>query len=84
MYQRYDDPEKNKPARRDFAFHMSDWERDLEGLAALYRHPDKYDMKSAGQVVFGFVIHAVPHLVEASRLLLGEFRDTFAEMKEDE
>jgi len=41
-------------------------------------------MKSAGQIVYSFVIHAVPHLVEASRLLLGEFRDTFAEMKESE
>ena len=81
MYQRYDDAEKNKVARRDFAFHMSDWEHDVEELAALYRDPDKYDMKSAGQIVFGFVIHAVPHLMEASRLL-GEFHDTFAETKE--
>src|SRR2546422_5728267 len=70
-YQRLDDPAVNAQCRQDFVFHMSDWEADLEDLARLFQNPDKFSKDSAGQIVFSFLIHALPHLIAASRLMLG-------------
>ncbi len=71
QYRKLDDRAANAMARRDFVFHMTDWIRDLERLAALYARPDEFDKATAGDVVFAFLIHAVPHLMEAGRLLEG-------------
>ena len=71
LYQKLDDPAANAAARRDFVFHMTDWIQDLERLSALYGRPDEFDRATAGETVFGFLIHALPHLMEAGRLLEG-------------
>ena len=70
-YQKLDDPAANAAARHDFVFHMTDWISDLERLAALYGCPGKFGRASAGDAVYGFLIHALPHLMEAGRLLEG-------------
>ena len=70
-YQRLDDPAANATARQDFAFHMTDWMDDLERLAAMYAQPDEFSKAAADDIVYAFIIHAVPHLMEAGRLLEG-------------
>lgn len=70
-YQKLDDPVANAAARQDFVFHMTDWISDLERLAALYECPERFDRTTAGRAVYGFLIHALPHLMEAGRLLEG-------------
>ena len=80
-YQKLDDPETNRTARRDFVFHMTDWIEDLEQLAALYDHPAKFDKATAGDVVFGFLIHALGHLLAASRLLQDSVCDPFGALE---
>jgi hypothetical protein len=50
---------------------MTDWLEDLERLVALYKKPGQTAKQVAGDVVYGFLIHALPHLMEAGRLLEG-------------
>lgn len=76
-YQKLDDPVANATARRDFVFHMSDWIDDLERLAALYADPESHDKKAAGDVVYGFLIHALAHLMAAGHILEGKLSDPF-------
>ena len=68
-----------KRRRFDFVFHMTDWLRDLEGLKELYDHPEKADIKEARTFIIGFLIHVVPHVSTAGRILLDEIADPFAE-----
>jgi hypothetical protein len=69
-YQKLDDPELHRKARLDFVFHMTDWHADLRGLAKLYDHPERFDADRAGQVVAGFLYHALGHIRAASELML--------------
>jgi hypothetical protein len=73
---------KSKSYRRrqlDFIFHMTDWSDDLERLAELFKHPNKYDRETAGLFICGFLYHVIPHLNAAGRLLLDEIPDAFKE-----
>ena len=81
-YQHLDDPVANENARLDFVFHMTDWLMDLEDIAKIYKNPENCSPKEAGRIVYGFLIHAVPHLIAAARLI-GEFHDTFADMEKE-
>src|SRR5437870_10097674 len=56
--------------RRNFIFHMTDWLNDLEQLTALYKHPERFDKKSAQEIVAGFLYHATWHVRAAARLML--------------
>jgi hypothetical protein len=69
-YQKLDDAATNKVCRRDFVFHMSDWEEALRDLAELYEHPERFSRTDAEQIVAGFLYHATPHIMEAARLML--------------
>jgi hypothetical protein len=69
-YQKLDDPAANKTCRRDFVFHMTDWEDNLRALAELYEHPEQFCRADAGRIVAGFLYHATAHVMEATRLLL--------------
>jgi hypothetical protein len=80
-YQRLDDPAANLEARHDFVFHMTDWAYDLERLASLYARPEAFDKDEAGDRVFRFLIHALPHLLAAGRLLLGKVSDPFGDQE---
>ena len=64
--------------KAEFIFHMSDWISDLETLAALYRDPNMMDRKAARQFIFGYLVHLIPHLDAAGRLMLNEIPDPFA------
>lgn len=78
-YQKLDDRAGNAQCREDFVFHMSDWEEDLEQLAALYKNPQKFDKDTAEAIVYGFVIHVSYHLAAAKRCIDGKFDDLFAD-----
>src|SRR5262249_46575995 len=80
-FQRLDDKTANAEARQDFVFHMTDWLDDLDELKALYEDPARFDKKTADQIVFSFLIHALPHLMAAGRILLGKVTDPFVEME---
>jgi len=69
-YQKLDDTAADKVCRRDFVFHMSDWEEDLHALAKLYEHPEKFSKSDAKSIVARFLYHATAHVMEAARLLL--------------
>ncbi len=56
--------------RRNFIFHMTDWLNNLEQLTALYKHPERFDKKSAQEIVAGFLYHATWHVRAAARLML--------------
>ncbi len=56
--------------RRNFIFHMTDWLNDLEQLGALYKHPEKFDKRSAEQIVAAFLYHVPWHVRAAARLML--------------
>src|SRR5437879_4310962 len=64
--------------KADFVFHMTDWMSDLETLAALYKRPNMMDQKAAQQFIFGFLVHVIPHLNAAGRMMLDEISDPFA------
>jgi hypothetical protein len=64
--------------KAEFIFHMTDWRSDLEELAKLYDAPEMVERKAAGQIVYGFIIHAVSHANAARRLIEPGFRDPFA------
>lgn len=73
-----EDPGDHAKRKADFIFHMTDWMADLERLAALYKDPNMMDRKSARQAIFGFLVHVIPHLNSAGRLMLEEVSDPFA------
>jgi hypothetical protein len=73
-----EDAAEHSQRKADFIFHMTDWTSDLETLAALYKNPNMVDRKAARQAIFGFIIHVIPHLNAAGRLLLDEVPDPFA------
>jgi hypothetical protein len=82
-FRRLDDPAANAEARDDFVFHLTDWIDDLERLAALFAHPEHVDKKIAAEIVYAFLIHALPHLMEAGRLLEGkEIRNPFLSLSD--
>jgi hypothetical protein len=78
-YQKLDDRDDNARCRWNFVFHMTDWVKDLRQLADLYEHPERYKKDAAEEIVFGFLVHAVPHLQAAARNLGAASRDIFHE-----
>ncbi len=65
--------------RRDFVFHMLDWQGDLTALTRLYENPGSQDVDSASRLLIGLLYHVIPHLSAAGRLLLDHVPDPFAE-----
>jgi hypothetical protein len=70
VFLHYNDAGSRLKDRRtaDFVFHMTDWKADLMALAELYAHPDAHTQKDWNEGVFGFLIHAVSHLMAAAKL----------------
>jgi hypothetical protein len=82
-YRDVENPEVFAQDKAEFVFHMTDWIEDLEKLAALYKNPKLLSSESAHDAIFGFLVHAVPHLNAAGRLMLGEISDPFAPAKQE-
>jgi hypothetical protein len=73
-----EDAGEHEQKKAEFIFHMTDWTSDLEKLAELYQTPSMMDRKAARQFIFGFLVHVIPHLNAAGRLMLDEIADPFA------
>jgi len=71
--------EKYDRLRHSFIFHMTDWLGDLKKLTAVMEHPQDTNPKAAWDAIFGFMIHAMPHLHGAARLMQFEIGDPFTE-----
>lgn len=56
--------------RRDIAFHLTDWLKDLEEWTAFCESPGDYDAEAVEKLVTGFLIHVPNHLAAASKLML--------------
>jgi len=54
--------------RDKFVFHMTDAIDDVIKLADLYRTCQSCDAEKAGQTVYDFFLHAVPHLTAAGQI----------------
>ncbi len=64
--------------RRDFVFHMTDWEEDLFRLAEFYASPGKFTPRETDRLLRWFLCHAPNHIAQAARL--GEFfTDVFSD-----
>ncbi|WP_157732174.1 RHS repeat domain-containing protein [Thermogutta terrifontis] len=61
----------------DFVFHMTDWLSDLETLYNLVRNPEAWDAEQTRDFLIGFLIHVIPHLTTAGKLLVGEIPNPF-------
>lgn len=70
-------PAEYERRRHDFVFHLTDWQSDLEGLAALFKDPDGQDDDASHSFIIGFLYHIVPHVDAAARLLLGDIGNPF-------
>lgn len=57
---------------------MTDWDKDLKGLASLSIDPRSKDADEATAFLVGFLYDVAPHLQAAAKLLLGEIGDPFA------
>jgi hypothetical protein len=72
-------PAQYDQRRFDFAFHMTDWLSDLDELNELYEHPENADVDDACVSVISILVHIIPHLDAAGRLLLDEISDPFVD-----
>ncbi len=63
--------------RFDFIFHMTDWLDDLGRLNQVVSSPQARTTEEASGALMGFLIHAIPHLKAAGRILVGPPHDAF-------
>jgi hypothetical protein len=75
---RADDPNFDSH-KWEFAFHMTDWQSDLEKRYRMDTAPSGWAPDSACDFLIGFLIHTVPHLNAAARLLVDDVGDPFSQ-----
>lgn len=63
--------------KRDFIFHLTDWMPDIERLRGLFQNPEEFNADTASALIVSYLIHVIPHLNAAGRLLLDEISDPF-------
>ena len=63
--------EHDEAARRDIAFHMTDWMSDLIRLVRIYESPAAATNAEIREGLMAFLIHAPAHIVAASKLVTG-------------
>jgi len=61
------EPEEN---RREIAFHLTDWLKELEEWNRFCQAPESFDSTAAEAMVTSFLLHAPNHLAAASKLML--------------
>jgi hypothetical protein len=72
---------------QDLAFHMTDWNAELEQLSSLYRNIDSVNDEEISRVIFRFLAHAPNHIAAAKKLIgFGPIEDIFGVgvLEEDE
>ena len=72
---------------REIAFHMTDWDHDLEQLVRLYEQPDSLTDEELQCSVLAFLAHVPNHVAAAKKLSgMGPIEDVFSVgvLEEDE
>ena len=63
---------------RDIAFHMTDWDHDLEDLLRLYDQAETVDEEEVLEVLLRFLAHVPNHIAAAKKLSgMGPIEDIF-------
>ena len=63
---------------REIAFHMTDWDHDLEELGRLYADPEEFSDEQVLDVTIRFLAHVPNHVAAAKKLArLGPIEDLF-------
>jgi len=58
----------HEECRREFVFHMLDWQDELRNLVTLYAAPERFSSEEATRIVQAFLYHGASHIVAASHL----------------
>src|SRR5438132_6508783 len=69
-FQKHEDRKTNAVMKRDFVFHMTDWEDDLRRLHRFIEDPKGFSKEEAKTIVASFLYHATSHIKAAASLLL--------------
>jgi len=62
----------------EIAFHMTDWDHDVDDLIKLYEQPEALNDDEILKLVIGFLIHVPNHVAAAKKLAgVGPMEDIF-------
>ena len=63
---------------REVAFHMTDWDHNVDDLVKLYEHPEAFNDDEILSIVIQFLAHVPNHVAAAKKLAgLGPIEDVF-------
>jgi len=71
----------------DIAFHLTDWDHNVDDLLRLYEEPDPFSDDEVVRILMEFLAHVPNHLAAAKKLAgLGPIEDVFevGVLREDE
>jgi hypothetical protein len=71
----------------DIAFHLTDWDHNVDDLLRLYEQPDAFSDDEIIQILMSFLAHVPNHVAAAKKLAgLGPIEDVFqvGVLQEDE
>jgi hypothetical protein len=71
----------------DIAFHMTDWDHNLDDLIRLYEQPEAFSDEEVVDMVIRFLAHVPNHVAAAKKLVgIGPIEDVFqvGVLREDE
>lgn len=71
----------------DIAFHMTDWDHNLDDLIRLYEQPEAFSDEEVVDMVIHFLAHVPNHVAAAKKLVgIGPIEDVFqvGVLREDE
>jgi hypothetical protein len=63
---------------REIAFHMTDWDHNVDDLVRLYGRPESFNDEEIRSIVLQFLAHVPNHVAAAKKLVgLGPIEDVF-------
>jgi hypothetical protein len=63
---------------QDIAFHLTDWDHNVDDLLKLYEQPEVFSNDEIVQILMTFLAHVPNHLAAAKKLAgLGPIEDVF-------
>jgi hypothetical protein len=63
---------------RDIAFHLTDWDHNLDDLVRLYEQPDAFSEEEIRIIILQFLAHVPNHIAAAKKLAgMGPIEDVF-------
>jgi hypothetical protein len=65
-------------ASSEIAFHMTDWDHNVDDLVRLYENPDAFSDEEIVSIVLQFLAHVPNHVAAAKKLAgVGPIEDVF-------